>query len=30
MPELIQEFLQTLWSYLPNALGALAILVGGS
>jgi len=29
MPELIQEFLQTLWSYLPNALGALAILVGG-
>ncbi len=29
MPELIQQFLQTLWSYLPNALGALAILVGG-
>ena len=29
MQELIQEFLQTLWSYLPNALGALAILVGG-
>jgi len=29
MQELIQQFLETLWSYLPNALGALAILVGG-
>ncbi len=29
MPELAEQFLETLWSYLPNALGALAILVGG-
>ncbi len=29
MPELTEQFLETLWSYLPNALGALAILVGG-
>jgi len=27
--ELIQQFLQTLWGYLPNALGALGILIGG-
>jgi len=27
--ELIQQFMQTLWGYLPNALGALGILIGG-
>ncbi|MGD8814286.1 MAG: mechanosensitive ion channel [Anaerolineales bacterium] len=29
MPEFLNEFLQTLWSYLPEALGAIGILVGG-
>jgi TRAP-type mannitol/chloroaromatic compound transport system permease small subunit len=29
MNEFIQEFIQTLWSYLPSALGALGVLLGG-
>jgi TRAP-type mannitol/chloroaromatic compound transport system permease small subunit len=29
MNEFIQEFWQTLWGYLPSALGAIGIIVGG-
>jgi hypothetical protein len=29
MSGFIQEFIQTLWSYLPSALGAIGILIGG-
>jgi hypothetical protein len=29
MSEFIQEFIKTLWSYLPSALGAIGVLIGG-
>lgn len=29
MSEFIQEFIETLWGYLPSALGAIGILIGG-